>query len=124
MTLSSAHAHLEEMNKGDDDANENGASGTNDSEMDYLNGNEDANDSEMTSGCHTSTSSCLSDSPIADGADQDTMTASTDLQKDILIAVLKAFELMEETKASQKSFMNILDFGRDLAILQRGLGDD
>ena len=83
------------MNKSDDDANKNGSSGTNDSEMDYLNGNEDANDSEMTSGCHMSTSSCLSDSPIANGAesqDQDTMTASTDLQKDILIADLKAFE--------------------------------
>ena len=46
--------------------------------------------------------------------DQNISTASTDLQKDILISVLRIFELMEETNVSQKSFMNILNFGRDL----------
>ena len=45
-----------------------------------------------------------------------TVSPSTDLQmqKDVLIAVLRTFELMEVTNASQKSFMNILHFGRDM----------
>ena len=45
-----------------------------------------------------------------------TVNPSTDLQmqKNVLIAVLRTFELMEEANASQKSFMNILHFGRDM----------
>ena len=34
MSSCSAHAHQEEMNKDDDDVNDNGVAGTNDSEMD------------------------------------------------------------------------------------------
>ena len=76
-----------------------------DREMEYINNNEDASDSEMmpVNISHASTSTCLLDSPIVNNGieshDQDTTTATTDLQKDILVAVLKAFELLEETNA-------------------------
>ena len=43
-----------------------------------------------------------------------TVNRSANLQNDILIAVLRTFELMEEANASQKGFMNILNFGRDM----------
>ena len=61
---------------------------------------------------------CLQDSTINDPSiDIATLEAEAtdpDLQNDILVAVLRAFQLMEETNASHKSFMNILNFGRDL----------
>ena len=47
-------------------------------------------------------------------SNQDELCASKNLEDDILKAVLIAFELMDETNASQKSFMNILNYGRDL----------
>ena len=103
-----------------DGVNDNGMESIDDREMEYIINNEDVSDSEMTSVniSHASTSSCLLDSPIVNNGveshDQDTTTATTDLQKDILVAVLKAFELLEESNASQKSIMNILNFGRDL----------
>ena len=37
-----------------------------------------------------------------------------DVNKDIVVSVLKAFELLEEMNGSQKNFLNILRFGRDL----------
>ena len=39
---------------------------------------------------------------------------STDIENDILVAVLRAFQLTEEANGSQKSFMDILNFGRDM----------
>ena len=40
---------------------------------------------------------------------------STDLEHDILVAVLRAFQLTEEANGSQKNFMDILNFGRDMS---------
>jgi len=41
-------------------------------------------------------------------------TTTNDKNTVLITAVHKAFELMEETSASQKSFLNILYVGRDL----------
>lgn len=37
-----------------------------------------------------------------------------DVDKDIVVSVLKAFELLEEINGSQKNFIDVLKFGRDL----------
>ena len=47
-------------------------------------------------------------------SNQDELCASKNLEDDILKAILRAFGLMDETNVSQKSFMNILNYGKDL----------
>ena len=44
------------------------------------------------------------------------------LEKTIVKAVLQAMQIIENTKVSQKSFQNILDYGKDLFC--EGLGED
>lgn len=108
----STHAHVE-------DTSNNDMEGTNDDNMEGINdsGMEGINDSGTT-GLVGDTQSTFSEShpsnDLSSSAESQTDNPSTDLQKDILIAVLRTFEFMEETNASQKSFMNILNFGRDM----------
>ena len=105
--------HLESTNESNMVTNEDNIENINESRMDF-NG---INDNDIASTIDITDHESQSSNNVSNSAEsQINATASpiTDLQKDVLIAVLRTFELMEEANASQKSFMNILNFGRDM----------